>query len=56
MQNGNLSEERYQSYMKLLKEAEFNQMSYVERRKKDKQFGKMINIAKKELKKRKPLT
>jgi ribosome biogenesis GTPase / thiamine phosphate phosphatase len=56
IQNGNLSEERYQSYMKLMKEAEFNQMSYVERRKKDKQFGKMINTAKKELKKRKPLT
>ncbi|MFI5253366.1 MAG: ribosome small subunit-dependent GTPase A [Bacteroidota bacterium] len=54
VQSGNLSEERYQSYMKLRKESEFNQMSYVERRQKDKQFGKMINTAMKELKKRKP--
>jgi len=54
VQSGTLSDERYRSYMKLRKESEFNQMSYVERRKKDKQFGRMVNTAMKEIKKRKP--
>ncbi|MBI5476250.1 MAG: ribosome small subunit-dependent GTPase A [Ignavibacteriales bacterium] len=52
VQTGNLDEERYQSYMKLIKESKFHQMSYVERRKKDKQFGKMIKIVKKQIKKK----
>ena len=47
-----LSEDRYQSYMKLMKESEFHQMSYVERRKKDRQFGRMINTAMKLIKKK----
>jgi ribosome biogenesis GTPase / thiamine phosphate phosphatase len=54
IQNGSLSEARYQSYMKLIKESEFHEMSYVERRKKDKQFGRMIKTAMQQLKKRKP--
>ena len=54
IENGSLSNEKYQNYMKLRKESEFNQMSYVERRQKDKQFGKMIKTVKKELRKRKP--
>ncbi len=37
-----LSEQRYQNYLKMRKESEFNQMSYVEKRKKDKDFGKMV--------------
>jgi ribosome biogenesis GTPase len=49
-----LDEERYRSYLKLIKESEFHQMSYVEKRKKDKQFGRMVNIAMKQMKKRKP--
>jgi len=40
---GELSEQRYQSYLKMKKESEFNQMSYLEKRKKDKRFGKLIN-------------
>ena len=52
--DGILDEERYHSYMKLMRESEFNQLSFVERRKKDRQFGRMIYTAKKELKKRKP--
>ncbi|MBI5021003.1 MAG: ribosome small subunit-dependent GTPase A [Ignavibacteriales bacterium] len=52
IQDGNLDEERYQSYMKLMKESKFHQMSYVERRKKDKQFGKMIKNAMKQIKKK----
>ncbi len=52
VQSGELSEERYQSYMKLMKESEFHQMSYVERRKKDRQFGRMIKTAMKQIRKK----
>jgi len=37
---GELDEAHMQSYLKLKKEAEFHDMSYVEKRKKDKAFGK----------------
>jgi len=49
-----LDEERYRSYLKLMKESEFYQMSYIEKRKKDKQCGRMINVAMKQMHKRKP--
>lgn len=39
---GDLPEQRYQNYLKMKKESEFNQMSYLEKRKKDKSFGKLI--------------
>ena len=39
---GSLSEKRYQNFVKMKKETEFNQMSYLEKRKRDKSFGKMI--------------
>lgn len=39
---GDLSEQRYQNYLKMKKESEFYQMSYLEKRKKDKNFGKLI--------------
>jgi ribosome biogenesis GTPase len=54
VQMGSLSEARYRSYMKLVKESQFHEMTYVERRKKDKQFGRMIKTAMQQLKKRKP--
>lgn len=54
VQSGSLGEARYQSYMKLIKESQFHEMTYVERRKKDKQFGRMIKTAMQQLKKRKP--
>ena len=54
IEHGELAEERYRSYLKLMKESEFHQMSYAERRKKDKQFGRMINTAMKQMRKRKP--
>jgi ribosome biogenesis GTPase len=54
VQCGSLGEARYQSYMKLIKESQFHEMTYVERRKKDKQFGRMIKTAMEQLKKRKP--
>ena len=45
--------ERYENYVKMNKESAFNEMSYLEKRKKDKDFGKMIKTAKKQLKLRK---
>jgi ribosome biogenesis GTPase len=39
---GDLSEQRYQNYLKIKKESEFNQMSYLEKRRKDKSFGKFV--------------
>jgi ribosome biogenesis GTPase len=40
MENGTLEEERYRSYLKLRKESEYNEASYLERREKDRKFGK----------------
>ena len=40
--SGELSEQRYKNYIKMKKEAAFNDMSYSEKRKKDKDFGKLI--------------
>ena len=54
VENEELEEERYRSYLKLMKESEFHQMSYIEKRKKDKQFGRMVNVAMKQMHKRKP--
>jgi ribosome biogenesis GTPase len=50
VKSGELSEDRYSSYIKLKKESEFYEMSYLDRRKKDKAFGKFIKTAKKQMK------
>ena len=42
VEDGQLSAERYRNYIKMNKESTFNEMSYLEKRKKDKQFGKFI--------------
>jgi ribosome biogenesis GTPase len=39
---GELSEQRYKNYIKMKNESAFNEMSYFEKRKKDKDFGKLI--------------
>jgi len=39
---GGLSEQRYRNYIKMKKESAFNDMSYSEKRRKDKAFGKLI--------------
>lgn len=49
VENGIISDDRYQSYLKLKKEAEFHDLSYVERRKKDKSFGRFIKSVKKSM-------
>lgn len=40
--DGSLSESRYQAYLKLRKETDYHDASYVERRKKDKDFGRLV--------------
>lgn len=42
---GTLSAERYSNYKKMKSELAFNDMSYAEKRKKDKDFGKMVKSA-----------
>ncbi|HYR05173.1 MAG TPA: ribosome small subunit-dependent GTPase A [Gallionella sp.] len=42
IERGELNAEHYQSYLKLKAESEFNEMSYLDKRKKDKAFGKMV--------------
>jgi len=41
LKEGVISEERFINYVKMNKESAYNQMSYVEKRKKDKKFGKL---------------
>ncbi len=48
--NGELSQERYSSYVKLRKESEHYEMSYLDKRKKDKAFGRFMKTAKKSMK------
>jgi ribosome biogenesis GTPase len=43
IESGELNPEHYQSYLKLKAESEFNEMSYADKRKKDRAFGKMIH-------------
>ncbi len=42
VEKGLLSAERYQNYLKMTKESAYNEMSYLEKRKKDRQFGKHV--------------
>ena len=42
IEEGELSEQRYNNYIKMKNESAFNKMSYSEKRKKDKDFGKLI--------------
>jgi ribosome biogenesis GTPase / thiamine phosphate phosphatase len=49
LNSGELSREHYENYFKLKEEAEFHQMSYVEKRKQDRDFGRFIKSVKKDL-------
>ena len=42
LENKMISQGHYQNYLKLQKESEFHRLSYLEKKRKDKQFGKMI--------------
>jgi len=48
-----ISEERYNNYIKIYKESLYNEMSYVEKRQKDKKFGKFFHNTMKDVKKMK---
>ena len=50
VERGEVSEDRYSSYLKLKKESEFHEMSYLDKRKKDRAFGKFLKTAKKQMK------
>ncbi|MFC2068300.1 ribosome small subunit-dependent GTPase A, partial [Chloroflexota bacterium] len=52
VQNGDISETHYQSFLKLKKESEHYQMSYLEKRRKDRTFGQFIKSAMKQNKKK----
>ncbi len=47
VKNGEIEESRYKNFLKLRRESEFYEMSYREKREKDKTFGKMIKNYKK---------
>ncbi len=53
IENGSLRLDRYRSYLKLMKESEYNELSYFEKRRKDKKFGQFIKTAMKQHKKSK---
>jgi ribosome biogenesis GTPase len=40
--DGQIPEERYRNYIKIKKESDYNQMSYLEKKQRDKAFGKMV--------------
>lgn len=46
---GEISQEYLENFLKLREESEFNDMSYAEKRKKDRDFGRYIKSAKKDL-------
>ncbi len=48
--SGEINREHFENYLKLRKESEFHQMSYVEKRTKDRGFGKYVKSVKKDLK------
>jgi len=50
MEKGELDPDRYANYLKLKKESEYHEMSYQDKRKKDKAFGRFIKSAKKRMK------
>lgn len=47
IQRGDLQEERYANYLKLRKESEYSEMSSLDKRKKDKAFGRLVKSVKK---------
>jgi len=49
IERGELDEKRYKSYLKMKKEADYNRMSYLEKRKKDRTFGKFVKSVKKSM-------
>jgi ribosome biogenesis GTPase len=53
VERGEISEDRYNNYIKIYKESLYNEMSYVEKRQKDKKWGKFFHSTMKDVKKMK---
>lgn len=53
IENETINIKQYENYMKLVKESKHYSMSYLERRRKDRDFGKMVKSVKKMMKKKK---
>ncbi|MDD4202907.1 MAG: ribosome small subunit-dependent GTPase A [Candidatus Omnitrophica bacterium] len=51
VRSGEIDEQKYENYMRLVRENEFNTMNKIEKRQKDKKFGKFIKQAKKDIRK-----
>ncbi|MFO7536300.1 MAG: ribosome small subunit-dependent GTPase A [Kiritimatiellia bacterium] len=49
VEEGSLSDDRYQSFLKLKKESDFHDLSYAGKRRKDRSFGRFLKSAKKSL-------
>lgn len=47
VEEGTLSQDHYRNFLKLKKESEFHEMSYLDKRRKDKAFGRFVKAAKK---------
>lgn len=50
VESGKLDEDKYQNFINLVKEIEYHESNAIERKQKNRQFGKFINKAKKNLK------
>jgi len=50
--DGTVSKDRYLSYLKLKKESAYHEMSYLDKRKKDRAFGRFLKSVKKDAKKK----
>jgi ribosome biogenesis GTPase len=51
IENGTLQADRYRSFLKLMKESEYHELSYVEKRRRDRKFGQFVKTAMKHHKK-----
>jgi ribosome biogenesis GTPase len=49
--DGTLQTDRYRNYLKLMKESEYHELSYVEKRRKNRKFGQFVKTAMKDHKK-----
>jgi ribosome biogenesis GTPase len=52
VENGSIPEKRYQNYIKMIKESQHHTKTYLEKRRDDKAFGKMIKTFKKNVNKK----
>jgi ribosome biogenesis GTPase len=53
VERGEISRERYNNFIKIYKESLYNELSYIDKREKDKKFGKYVRSVMKEIKNKK---